>query len=77
MQEGRDVPVIIQQEYDSGNSMMIMDSAQFVGEPEDMDEDDIQAMYSDESIQIDYQRRLLDPSNSDVRAIERHLSRDW
>ncbi|CAO3577117.1 unnamed protein product [Absidia cylindrospora] len=77
VQEGRDVPVIIQQEYDSGTSMMIMDSAQFVGEPEDMDEDDMQAMYSDESIQIDYQRRLLDPSNSDVRAIERHLSRDW
>ncbi|ORX49538.1 Pkinase-domain-containing protein [Hesseltinella vesiculosa] len=54
----------------------IMDN-QFVGEPEDMDEDDRQAMLSDDSIQIDPHRRLLDPSSADVRALERHLSMDW
>jgi mitogen-activated protein kinase 7 len=74
VQEGRDVPIIIQ---DNSGVTTIMGSDQIVGEPEDMDEDDIQVMNSDESIQIDYQRRLLDPSDTDVQAIERHLSRDW
>jgi mitogen-activated protein kinase 7 len=75
VQEGRNVPTIAQQDYESG--MMVFDSKQIVEEPEDMDEDDIQAMHSDESIQIDYHRRLLDPSNTDRQKIERHLSRDW
>lgn len=75
VQEGRNVPTITQQEYDTG--MTVFGSSQIVGEPEDMDEDDIQAMHSDESIQIDYHRRLLDPSNTDRQTIERHLSRDW
>ena len=56
---------------------MVM-SDQFVGEPEDMDEDDIKMMDSDESdIHVGKRRTLRGPSNADFQALERHLSKDW
>ncbi|CAO3581554.1 unnamed protein product [Absidia cylindrospora] len=76
VQEGRGVPIIVQQEH-VPNSSSIMESEYMVGEPEDMNEDDIQAMHSDESVQLDYHRRLLDPADIDTQVIERHLSRNW
>lgn len=56
---------------------MVM-SDQFVGEPEDMDEDDIKMMDSDESdIHVGKRRTLRGPSDADFQALERHLSKDW
>lgn len=56
---------------------MVM-SDQFVGEPEDMDEDDIKMMDSDESaIHMGKRRTLRGPANADFQALERHLSKDW
>ncbi|CAO3608653.1 unnamed protein product [Cunninghamella blakesleeana] len=91
VQQGRDVPVIPESannnnnnnnnnsnNNNSNNNGMIMgEDIIFVGEPEDMDEEDRQGMYTDESIQIDYHRRLIDPLNTDRQEIERQLSRDW
>ncbi|KAG0181461.1 Mitogen-activated protein kinase [Apophysomyces sp. BC1021] len=56
---------------------MIVESDRFVGEPEDMDEEDIRLMGSNDSIRVDYCRRLVGPTGADVQALERHLSRDW
>ncbi|CEI94839.1 hypothetical protein G6F70_003165 [Rhizopus microsporus] len=49
----------------------------FVREPEDMDEDDIKQLDSDESIGVGKRRTLIGPSNADYSALERQLSRDW
>ncbi|KAF7731010.1 Mitogen-activated protein kinase [Apophysomyces ossiformis] len=56
---------------------MIVESDQFVGEPEDMDEEDIRLMSDSEGIRVDNSRRLVGPSGADYQALERHLSRDW
>lgn len=74
-QAGMDVPVNHTQE----NSLqsMVMDG-QFVGEPEDMDEDDMRMMDSDESdIHVGQRRTLIGPIDVDVLDLERHLSREW
>ncbi|KAG2220535.1 hypothetical protein INT45_004141 [Circinella minor] len=73
VQEGRDIAV---QDTATGQGM-IVESDRFVGEPEDMDEEDFKLMDSDDSIRVEYRRRLVGPSNMDVQALERHLSRDW
>ena len=73
VQEGRDIAV---QDAATGQGM-IVESDRFVGEPEDMDEEDFKLMDSDDSIRVEYRRRLVGPSNADVQALERHLSRDW
>lgn len=79
--QGRDVPVITEStnhnNHNNNNGMIMGEDIIFVGEPEDMDEEDRQGMYTDESIQIDYRRRLIDPLNTDRQEIERQLSRDW
>ncbi|CAO3616263.1 unnamed protein product [Cunninghamella echinulata] len=72
LQQGRDVPVI----PDNSNGMIMGEDVIFVGEPEDMDEEDRQGMYTDESIDIDYRRRLIDPLHTDRQDIERQLTRD-
>lgn len=75
-QQGRDV---FQQPPDPNQfQYMVMNPDQFVGEPEDMDEDDMKLMDSDDSdIHVGKRRTLIGPSNADYRALERHLSKDW
>ncbi|CDS09893.1 hypothetical protein LRAMOSA02570 [Lichtheimia ramosa] len=73
VQQGREITV---QDTDMNDGVgMITD--RFVGEPEDMDEEDFKLMDSDDSIRVEYRRRLVGPSGADVQALERHLSRDW
>lgn len=62
--QGKDVEMTTQPQF------MVM-SDQFVGEPEDMDEDDIMAI-SDQ-----LRRTMMSPDNADLRSIERQLSKDW
>jgi mitogen-activated protein kinase 7 len=62
-----------------GNNLqyMVM-NGQFVGEPEDMNEHDIQMMDSDESdIHVGRRRTLVGPADADFQDLERHLSREW
>lgn len=74
LQEGRD---IVMQEP-SAPQNTIMGSEHFVGEPEDMDEEEMKLLDSDDSITRSHgRRRLLGPSGADVQALERHLSREW
>lgn len=75
-QQGRNV---FQQPPDPNQfQYMVMDPDQFVGEPEDMDEDDMKLMDSDDSdIHVGKRRTLVGPSNADYKALERHLSKDW
>ncbi|KAI9361898.1 kinase-like domain-containing protein [Pilaira anomala] len=60
------------------HQFMVMGPDQFVGEPEDMDEDDMKLMNSDDGgVLVDKRRTLVGPSNADYNALERHLSKDW
>ncbi|CEP08001.1 hypothetical protein [Parasitella parasitica] len=63
----------------SGEQLQFMvTSNEFVGEPEDMDEDDLRLMDSDESeINVDKRRTLRGPLTADFQALERQLSKDW
>ncbi|KAL0088215.1 mitogen-activated protein kinase MPS1 [Phycomyces blakesleeanus] len=74
VQQGKDFPI---QESDNCAEGMLVGSNQFVGEPEDMDEDDIKLMDSDDSLRVDSCRHLVGPYGADVQAIERQLSYDW
>ncbi|CAO3645791.1 unnamed protein product [Mucor hiemalis] len=75
-QNGHDIHQIQQQEQHY--QFMVMNPDQFVGEPEDMDEDDMKMMDSEESdIHVGKRRTLVGPSNADYKALERHLSKDW
>ncbi|KAI7862613.1 kinase-like domain-containing protein [Spinellus fusiger] len=74
VQQGRDFPV---QDYSGQIKGMIVGSEKFVHEPEDMDEDDIKLMDSDDYVRVDGCRCLVSPHGADVQAIERHLSKDW
>lgn len=73
MQQGRDFTV----QDTAPQQAMITELDRFVGEPEDMDEDDFKLMDSDDSIRVEYRRRLVGPSDANVQELERHLSRDW
>ncbi|KAK4518288.1 uncharacterized protein ATC70_001640 [Mucor velutinosus] len=76
-QQGKDVTMAGSTTGNEQLQFMVM-SDQFVGEPEDMDEDDIKMMDSDESdIHVGKRRTLRGPSNADFQALERHLSKDW
>ncbi|CAO3642064.1 unnamed protein product [Mucor fragilis] len=76
-QQGKDVAMAGSTAGYEQLQFMVM-SDQFVGEPEDMDEDDIKMMDSDESdIHVGKRRTLRGPSNADFQALERHLSKDW
>ncbi|RCH89031.1 Mitogen-activated protein kinase, partial [Rhizopus stolonifer] len=60
------------------NQFMLMEVDRLVKEPEDMSEDDMKMMDSDESeIHVGKRRTLIGPSDADFNALERHLSRDW
>lgn len=60
------------------HQFMVMGPDQFVGEPEDMDEDDMKLMNIDDGgVLVDKRRTLVGPSNADYNALERHLSKDW
>lgn len=81
-QQGRDIfqPQQAQQAQQQYQFMVMNPDQpqQFVGEPEDMDEDDMKLMDSDESdIHVGKRRTLVGPSNADYKALERHLSKDW
>ncbi|OBZ89617.1 Mitogen-activated protein kinase 1 [Choanephora cucurbitarum] len=74
-QQGKD---ILNDNHHHGFNFLVMDVDRLVGEPEDMSEDDMRMMNSDESdIHVGDRRTLLGPSNADFDALERHLSRDW
>ncbi|KAI8639557.1 kinase-like domain-containing protein [Parasitella parasitica] len=75
-QQGTDVGV---SNSNSGEELQFMVmSDEFVGEPEDMDENDLKLMDSDESdIHIGKRRTLRGPSTADFQALERQLSKDW
>ncbi|KAI8081145.1 kinase-like domain-containing protein [Thamnidium elegans] len=70
---------VLQPTHDSNQlQFMVMEPNHFVGEPEDMDEDDMKLMDSDDSgIHVGKRRTLVGPSNADYNALERHLSKDW
>jgi mitogen-activated protein kinase 7 len=76
-QHGRDI--FQQPPQTTEYQFMVMNpDQQFVGEPEDMDEDDMKLMDSDDSdIHVGKRRTLVGPSNADYKALERHLSKDW
>ncbi|KAG1052369.1 hypothetical protein G6F46_006899 [Rhizopus delemar] len=72
-------PIVVQQSTTQDCHQFIMsgDNMAFVREPEDMDEDDIKLLDSDESMSVSRRRTLVGPSNADFQALERQLSRDW
>lgn len=74
IQQGKDIAVR-DTALDDAQGMIM--GSEFVGEPEDMDEDDFKLMDSDDSIRMDHNRRLFGPSNANRQELERHLSRDW
>jgi mitogen-activated protein kinase 7 len=74
-QTGKEVAVNHTQE---NNLQFMVMGGQFVGEPEDMDEDDRKMMDSDESdIHVGKRRTLIGPTNVNFLDLERHLSREW
>lgn len=75
-QQGKDITML---NNNSNYLQFMVMSDQFVGEPEDMDEDDMKmAPQSDESdIHVGKRRTMVRPFDADVGAIERQLSRDW
>ncbi|KAG0738440.1 hypothetical protein G6F57_012326 [Rhizopus arrhizus] len=72
-------PIVVQQSTTQDCHQFIMsgDNMAFVREPEDMDEDDIKLLDSDESMSVSRRRTLVGPSNADFQALERQLSKDW
>ncbi|KAI8391607.1 kinase-like domain-containing protein [Radiomyces spectabilis] len=74
-QQHRDVNMCEPEE--PAESGMLFESDQFVGEPEDMDDEELKMLGSDEYIRMDHRRKLVGPSGTDKQALERHLSHDW
>jgi mitogen-activated protein kinase 7 len=73
-QQGKE---IVQNNSNSQAQYVVMNPGQIVGEPEDMDEDDIKLMGSDDGIvPVDRRRTLVGPINANFQEIERQLSRD-
>jgi mitogen-activated protein kinase 7 len=74
-QAGKDI--VMNNAQENNLQFMVM-GGQFVGEPEDMDEDDMKMMDSEESgIHVGKRRTLIGPTNVDFLDLERHLSREW
>ncbi|KAI9320620.1 hypothetical protein BX666DRAFT_1875245 [Dichotomocladium elegans] len=63
-------------ELEEGTNTHGMISDDFVGETEDMDEDNITSTDSHASICVEYRRQLVGPTGTDYQALERHLSRE-
>jgi mitogen-activated protein kinase 7 len=73
-QQGKET---VQNNSNSQTQYVVMDPGRIVGEPEDMDEDDIKLMGSDDGIvPVDRRRTLVGPTNANFQEIERQLSRD-